>query len=189
LLAAVCASATRPDGLSGVLNDKEAFVLPGVSNHPRAGYGADSSDDESSDGPMIRMINGANNILNTPALSSVGQALDQLGPLGKLIHFIPDFFIGELGSKLGEGIAHMFGEKGQVKTHFEKEWLGRDDGLKTGEPARNDHATPVKDAWYGADHQSTRVPIHDTAFPLAGLNGHHTRITTRTIEVASDSAI
>jgi hypothetical protein len=188
LPAAVCADDTRPDGPSGAFNDKEAFVLSGVSNNRGYGNGAASGDDESSNGPMINMINKGNDILNTPGLSSVGQALNHI-PGGKLVHFIPDFFIGELGSKLGEGIAHMFGEKGHVKTHFEKEWLGRNDGLKPDESHGNDQTTRGKDEWYGSDEQSTRRLTHKTDFPLPGLNGHHTRITTKTVEIGNGSAI
>ncbi|GAB7522234.1 hypothetical protein [Paraburkholderia sp. 2C] len=164
-------------------------MLSGVSNNQRSGYGVDPSDDESSGGPMINMINGANNILNTPALSSVGQALDRMGPLGKLIHVIPDFFIGELGSKLGEGIAHLFGEQGQVKTHFEKEWLGRDGGLNNDGPSGKDRASRDKDVWYGSDQQSTRDAKRAADFPLPGLNGDSTRIATNTVEVANGGAI
>jgi hypothetical protein len=187
LLAAVRANHTRPDGPSGAFNDKEAFVLSRVSNNQPAGYGAGADGDDSSTGPLIGMINGANDVLNSPALSSVGQALNKLGPVGQAIHFIPDFFIGQLGSKLGEGIAHMFGEKGTVKTHFEKEWLGRDDGLKT-DASNGKEQAHGKDRWNGPDELSTRRPTHQKDFPLPGLNGHHTRISTKSIEVVNASA-
>jgi hypothetical protein len=163
-------------------------VLSRVSNNQPAGYGADAGEDDSSAGPMIRMINGANDVLNNPVLSSVGQTLNKLGPVGQAIHFIPDFLIGQLGSKLGEGIAHMFGEKGNVRTHFEKEWLGRDGGLKTDESNGKEH-TRGKDRWNGSDQLSTRGPAHEKDFPLPGLNGHYTRISTKTIEVVNASAL
>ncbi|MDQ7977225.1 hypothetical protein QYH69_08195 [Paraburkholderia sp. SARCC-3016] len=183
------ANPTRPDGTSGAFNDKEAFVLSGVSGNRAYGNDAAYGDDASSNGPMINMINKGNDILNTPALASVGQTLNLLGPVGKLVHVIPDFFIGQLGSKLGEGIAHMLGEKGQVKTHFEKEWLGRDGGLKNGESPDKDRTARGTGLGCGADHRSTCNPSHRTDSALPGLNSRHTRITMKTIEVTDGSAI
>jgi len=141
LVAAICANDTRPDGTSGAFNDKEAIVLSGVSNNQTYNYGYSVSVSKSEDASgsqgnnektapkaasksntqMTDAINRANEMLDNPALKVVGETLSKMGPIGQLIHFIPDFFIGHLLSKGGEMLAHMLGDTGKVETHFERE--------------------------------------------------------------------
>jgi hypothetical protein len=141
LVAAICANDTRPDGTSGAFNDKEATVLSGVSNNQTYNYGYSVSVRESGDAggsqgnnektppkaagksntQMTDAINRANEMLDNPALKVVGETLSKMGPIGQLIHVIPDFFIGHLLSKGGEMFAHMLGDTGTVETHFERE--------------------------------------------------------------------
>jgi hypothetical protein len=147
LVAAICANDTRPDGTSGAFNDKEAIVLSGVSNNQTYNYGYSVSVSKSEDASgsqgnnektlpkaagksntqMTDAINQFNDMLDSPALKIFGEVLSKLGPIGELIHFIPDFFIGHLGTKVAEKFARMLGDTGEVKpSHFEKE---RSEGL------------------------------------------------------------
>jgi len=116
-------------------------VLSGVSNNQTYNYGYSVSVRESGDAggsqgnnektppkaagksntQMTDAINRANEMLDNPALKVVGETLSKMGPIGQLIHVIPDFFIGHLLSKGGEMFAHMLGDTGTVETHFERE--------------------------------------------------------------------
>ncbi|CAB3750866.1 hypothetical protein [Paraburkholderia humisilvae] len=107
-------------------------MISALSNSQRASSGTHYGDDDSSDGPMIKGINKFNDALNGPFLSSFGQALNHVPIVGPIAHVIPDMG-GHILSKMGEGFAHMLGEKGAVHTHFEHEWLGLDNGKPTGD--------------------------------------------------------
>jgi len=72
---------------------------------------------------IIGADNAFNKMLNTKAMSSVGQTFNKIGFGLPLIHLAADS-LGYGASKCMEGLGRMLGGKGSVDYHFEKEWRG-----------------------------------------------------------------
>jgi hypothetical protein len=70
---------------------------------------------------IIGCVSKVNDLLNTPLISSLGQTFNKFGPVGQLIHLVPDLG-GYAASKATAGVGEALGGSGSPNYHFEHEW-------------------------------------------------------------------
>jgi hypothetical protein len=95
---------------------------------------------------ILKGVDGFNRLLNTPAISSVGQAFNATGILTP-VHFLTDS-LGYGAMKAMEGIGRALGGKGDIDYHMKDEWgIGGSSCCTT---RGGDAAAPRKPGWDGS---------------------------------------
>jgi hypothetical protein len=107
---------------------------------------------------IIKSVAGFNDLLNTPAMSSVGQAFNKTGILTP-VHFMADLG-GYTGMKMMESLGRALGGKGDIDYHMEKEWgIG---GSSAGKNLGSD-CTSQRDCF----SDWARIAAHETLTPAS----------------------
>jgi hypothetical protein len=127
---------------------------------------------------IIKGVDGFNRMLNTPAISSVGQAFNATGILTP-VHFLADS-LGYGAMKAMEGIGRALGGKGDIDYHMKEEW-GIGGSSQTKRPEDAERNVGGRHGW-DRDDCKTRVPSHrsEPDTHRACLNRHHHQTTMKT---------
>ncbi len=127
---------------------------------------------------LIGAASASNTILNTPAMSSVGQTFNKIGLGLPLVHLAADS-CGYACFKGMETVGRALGGKGSVDYHFEKEWgAGKS---ASGGSSRSDASRYDRHDWDASRSASQ--------FRSGGSSAQFERTTTKTRVDGSDSSI